>query len=202
VIAYLAQGIGLGFVGAAHPGPFQTFIISRTLSSGWKRTMVAALAPLVSDGPIIALVLLVLTRLPPSLYRVLHVASALFLGYLAWDAFHKWRRSGDGPVLSDESGRRTLVKAVVMNFLSPGPYVFWSLVAGPTFLSGWREAPAFGLGFLAGFYGALVGTFAAIILVFGTARHLGPKVNRFLLGLSAAALAGFAVYQLWLGILR
>ena len=202
MIAYVVQGIGLGFVGAAQPGPFQTYIISRTLQSGWKRTMVAALAPLVSDGPIIALVLLVLTRLPPSLHRALHVASALFLGYLAWDALRKWRGTRDSTVPTGESGRTTLLKAVVMNFLSPGPYVFWSLVAGPTFLSGWREAPAFGLGFLAGFYGALVGTFAAIILVFGTARHLGPKVNRFLLGLSAAALAGFAVYQLWLGILQ
>jgi hypothetical protein len=41
---------------------------------------------------------------------------------------------------------------------------------------------------------------AAIILLFGTARHLGPKVNRALLGLSAIGLVCFGLYQLWLGI--
>ncbi|MDP1778794.1 MAG: hypothetical protein Q8K73_00820 [Anaerolineales bacterium] len=40
----------------------------------------------------------------------------------------------------------------------------------------------------------------AIILVFGTAARLGPKVNRVLLGVSAIALFCFGLYQLWLGI--
>jgi len=36
--------------------------------------------------------------------------------------------------------------------------------------------------------------------VFGTARQFGPKVNRVLLGVSAIALAGFGIYELWLGL--
>ena len=93
-----------------------------------------------------------------------------------------------------------MVKAVVMNFISPGPYIYWSLVAGPLFLEAFRSAPSRGIGFLFCFYSTLVGTFAFIILVFGKARDLGPKVTRVLLGASAAALAGFALFQLWRGV--
>jgi threonine/homoserine/homoserine lactone efflux protein len=62
---YILQGIGYGLAAAAQPGPFQTYLISQALIKGWRRTVPAALAPLVSDGPIIALCLLVLSQLPP-----------------------------------------------------------------------------------------------------------------------------------------
>jgi hypothetical protein len=61
---YAAQGIGYGFAAAAQPGAFQTFVISQRLSYGWRRTMPAALAPLISDGPIIVLMVVILSRLP------------------------------------------------------------------------------------------------------------------------------------------
>jgi len=67
-------------------------------------------------------------------------------------------------------------------------------------LRGWREAPLHGIGFLGGFYVTIVLSLMAIVLVFGTASRLGPRVNRALLGISALALLGFGVYQLWRGI--
>jgi threonine/homoserine/homoserine lactone efflux protein len=199
MIAYLLQGIGYGFVGAAQPGPFQAFIISQTLRIGWRRGLPAAFAPLISDGPIIVLVVLVLNQVPASMVRLLHFASAAFLAYLAWGAFRRCRGS---PMEADtrESGQQGLLKAVLMNLLNPSPYIYWSLVAGPTFLAGWRSAPVNGIGFLAGFYATLVGTLAAIIVVFGVARRLGPQLTRTLLGASAIALVCFAAYQLRLGL--
>ncbi|MBK7455571.1 MAG: hypothetical protein IPJ46_18150 [Anaerolineales bacterium] len=44
-----SSGIGYGLAAASQPGPFQTYLISQTLTRGWKRTLPAALAPLVSD---------------------------------------------------------------------------------------------------------------------------------------------------------
>jgi threonine/homoserine/homoserine lactone efflux protein len=201
MIGYVVQGIGLGFAGAAQPGPFQAYAISQTLKNGWKRSLSIALAPLVSDGPIIILVLLVLRQLPASIERVMHLGSAVFLAYLAWGAFTAWRTAGATPSTSVQPRDYGFLKAVGMNLISPGPYIYWSLVAGPTFLMGWRDGPASGVGFLTGFYATLIGTFAAIIMVFGMARQMGAKVNRVMLGISAGALACFAVYQLWLGIL-
>jgi hypothetical protein len=87
-----------------------------------------------------------------------------------------------------------------MNALSPGPYIYWSLVTGPILLKGWRETPVDGVGFLAGFYLTIVTSLVILILLFGTAAQLGPKVSRILLGISAAALFCFAIYQIWQGI--
>jgi len=40
---------------------------------------------------------------------------------------------------------------------------------------------------------------AAILLPFAGARALGPRAGRSMLGVSAAALAVFGVYEIWTG---
>jgi threonine/homoserine/homoserine lactone efflux protein len=201
MVGYVIQGLGYGFAAAVQPGPFQTYIISQTLSRGWRRTLPAALAPLLSDGPIIALVLLVLSQVPDSLRRLLYVVGGLFILYLARNVFVAWRDFGaQAPPTAPAPGQRSLLRAALMNVLGPGPYVYWSLVTGPILLTGWRQTPANGIGFLVGFYVAMVGSLGGLILLFGTARRIGPKVNRALLGVSAVALVCFGLYQLWLGL--
>jgi hypothetical protein len=74
------------------------------------------------------------------------------------------------------------------------------MLAGPVLVNGWKETPALAIIFLAGFYFAMVGALALLVVLFGAARQLGPKVSRALLGISALALFGFGVYQLWQGI--
>lgn len=197
---YVIQGIGYGFAAAAQPGPFQTYLISQSLIRGWRRSLPAALAPLISDGPIIALCLFVLNQVPDWFQKFLYIAGGGFVLYLAYGAYKSWRIF-DPTIPSEDSGKvQSIWKAVLTNALSPGPYIFWSLVTGPILLRGWRETPLYGIGFLAGFYVTLISGLALIILVFGAARELGPKVNRVLLGISAIALFCFGLYQLWLGI--
>lgn len=200
MLIYIIQGLGYGFAAAVQPGPFQTYIISQALNHGWRRAIPAAFAPLVSDGPIIALVVLALSQVPDWLHRFLYVASGLFILYLARGAFIGWRDFDRTQVARGQSSGAGLLKATLMNALSPGPYIYWSLVTGPVLLAGWREASGNGAGFLAGFYLAMIGSLAGIVTLFATARHLGPKVNQALLGVSAIALACFGVYQLGLGL--
>jgi len=196
---FAAQGIGYGFTAAAQPGAFQTFLISQTLTNGWRRTLPAALAPLISDAPIVVLMVVVLTRLPEEARSVLHLASGLFLLYLALGAFRAWRSFDVGAVAVTATGQQSLLKAAAVNLVSPGPYIFWGLIAGPLLMQAWSQDPAAGLAFLTGFYAAMIATLGSMILVFGTARQIGPRVNRALLGISAIALAAFGVYQLWMG---
>ena len=200
MLFYILQGIGYGLAAVAQPGPFQTYIISQTLRNGWRRTLLAALAPLVSDGPIIALVLLVLSQVPEGLRRFLYIGGGLFVLYLAWGAYRAWRDFDTAAPLENSPRQQSLFQAALMNLLSPGPWMFWSLITGPILLRGWRETPALGIGFLSGFYVTLILGLATLIVLFGLAAQLGPKVNRLLLGISAIALTGFGAYQLWLGL--
>lgn len=196
---YVLQGVGLGFSAAVLPGPFLAYLISQTLERGWRRALPAAFAPLISDGPIITLCLLVLSQVPGWFERFLHFAGGTFILYLAYGAYKAWRNFDLKLPSTDPGARGSAFKAALMNALSPGPYIYWSLVTGPILLRGWRETPVNGVGFLAGFYATIVLSLIAIILVFSLARELGPKVNRALLGVSALALSGFGLYQLWLG---
>lgn len=199
--AVAIKGIAFGFAAAVQPGPFQAYIVTQTLNHGWRRALPAAFAPLITDGPIIALVFLVLLSIPTWIQQFLYLAGGLFLLYLATNTFREWQRFDESLPGATRSGAQTLIEAALVNMLNPGPYLFWSLVAGPILLAGWRVAPAYGLGFLIFFYAALIASLGTIVFIFGMSRQIGPKVNRAMLGVSAVALAGFGMYQLWLGSL-
>lgn len=201
MLPFILQGLGYGFAAAVQPGSFQTYLISQSLHQGWRRTLPAALAPLVSDGPIILLAMLVLSQMPPAWQQILYVVGGLYAIFLAWGAFRAWRTYRVAEAfLNPAPARFGVVKAALANALSPGPYLFWGLVTGPILLAGWSEAAACGVGFLAGFYVAMVASLAALIVLFGTARRLGPSVTRALIGLSALALLGFGILQLVKGM--
>lgn len=201
LLTFIVQGLGYGFAAAVQPGPFQAYLISQSLRQGWRRTLPAALAPLVSDGPIILLAMLALSQLPPAWERILYVAGGLYVLYLAWGTYRVWRTYEVSDVTSNTpQARFGVIKAALANALSPGPYLFWGLVTGPILLAGWRESPMRAVGFLAGFYGAMIVSLATLIILFSTARRLGPSVTRSLVGLSALALLGFGIVQLVRGI--
>jgi threonine/homoserine/homoserine lactone efflux protein len=200
VIGYLLTGLSLGFYAAISPGPFQAFLLSQALKNGWRRTLPASLAPLLTDGPIVALVLVVLTQTPDWFLNLLRIIGGLFILYLAKGAFSLVKTSDFTLELSSEPAQQSFLKAVVMNGLNPNPYIFWSLIAGPIFLEGWRQAPRLGFSFVLGFYGTLIGGFAGFVILFATARHLGSRVTKILSLVSAIALLVFGSYQIGEGL--
>ncbi len=149
--------------------------------------------------------MLALTQLPAWLLPALQVAGGFFLLYLAWGAWRSFRR---GPAAADADAAPALtggvaanvVKAAMMNALSPSPYLFWATVAGPLLLAAWRESPFYGAAFLAGFYAALIGGIMLFILVFAGAGQIDPRVNRALGAVAAVGLAAFGLYQLFNGV--
>jgi threonine/homoserine/homoserine lactone efflux protein len=200
MFGYFLQGFILGFPAAATPGPLQAYFLSQTMRSGWKKTLPSALAPLISDGPIIFLVLFVLTRTPDYFLRGLRVAGGLFILYLAYSAFVQLRRRPTSqPEVSDAS-HKGLLRAAFTNLLNPNPYIFWGVVAGPILIAAWRESSVFGLGFMIGFYGTMISSFGLLIVFFGLAGRLSLRMTYLLSGLSAIALLLFGLYQLWTGI--
>jgi threonine/homoserine/homoserine lactone efflux protein len=197
---YLTYGIAFGFSAAIQPGPLLTYIISQTLKNGWRRTLPAALAPLLSDIPIAIVILFILTRIPTWMVSAMRLAGGFFLLYLAYGAFQTWRNYNENKSAKLQSGEQTLLRAVTVIWLNPNPYLGWSLVLGPMFLKGWSESPSHGIALLVGFYATMVIGMAGIIILFAFARNLGTRINRGLIGLTAIALAGFGLFQIWLGI--
>jgi len=199
---YFLQGATLGLSASATPGPFQAFLLSQTLKNGWRHTLPAAFAPLISDGPILFFVLLLLTQTSNSLLDTLRIAGGLFILYLAYGTAKSIRQAIATPQATTESSRRSVLNGALMNALSPGPYIFWSVLAGPIVLEGWRQSPLLGVSFVLGFYGTLIGGFAAFVILFATTSQLGPRVRYILNIVSAIALLIFGLYQLWTGLIN
>jgi threonine/homoserine/homoserine lactone efflux protein len=200
---YLLQGLGYGGAAAAQPGPFQAYLLSQTLKNGLRSTLVAALAPLMSDGPIVLLVLLVLTQMPDWFVAALRFGGGFFLLFLAYKAYRSAREMTVTAVADLPNPKKQSIReAALMNMLSPNAYLFWSTIAGPIFLEGWRQAPSHGLAFMLGFYGALIGGFMSFVVLFGVLGQASPRLNRALGMVSAVALFGFGLYQIWLGAQR
>lgn len=197
---YLIFGISFAFAAAVQPGPLMTYIVSQTLKKGWRSTLPAAFAPVISDGPILVFVLFLLSTIPKDFIIFLRIGGGLFLFYLAYRTFKSWQTFDSDSIISKESGQQTLLNAVVVNLLNPNPYLGWSLIMGPLFLEGWKLAPIYGIALILGFYLTMIICLAGIIVLFAIARNLGPKVSKTLLGLSSIVLFAFGVYQLILGI--
>ena len=200
MFTFLLQGLGLGFSAGVQPGPFQTYLISESLSKGWRKAWIAACAPLVSDGPIVTLVLLVLNQVPDWFQQVLQIAGGVFVLYLPWGTFQRWRNFTPDVIQADQTGSKSLFQAAMMNALSPGPYLFWSLVLGPILVTAWRENPSDAFAMVLSFYSGMIGVNLTVVMVFGQAARFGNQVRRTMLGFSILLLAGFGIYQLWQGV--
>jgi threonine/homoserine/homoserine lactone efflux protein len=195
----MASGIAFGFAAAITPGPLSMYLISQAVSHGWRRTLPAAFAPLISDGPIAILVLTVLSQVPPALVKYLQLAGGVFLLYLAFGAWKTWRDFNSESNSPAPPNPNHFLKAAMINWLNPNPYLGWSIYLGPAIIRGWRLSPSDGIALLLGFYTTIIVTMIGIVVLFAAARTIGPRVRRRLIGLSSIALACLGVYQLWLG---
>lgn len=198
--ALFLKGVLLGFAAAIAPGPLQALFLAQTMATGWRRTMPAALAPLLSDGPIILVVLLILTQVPEQLIRFVRIAGGLFLVSLAYTTLKRLLQENTARSSEPSLASGSLIKATMTNLLNPNPYIFWATVSGPILLDALSESPLHVFSFLLGFYLLLVGGFMAIITIFASGRRLAPQHVPKFLGLAALALGLFGLYQLFTGI--
>lgn len=203
MLAFVVQGLTLGFSACVSPGPFQAYLLSVATRVGWRRALPTAFTPLLSDGPVVTLVLVALTQLPEWWLGGLRLAGGLLCLWLGVGALKIWRSgvpAATGPVESN------LWRATAVNLFSPSPWVFWSTIGGPILLEGWRMAPALAFGFLAGFYAILIGGTAALIGLFAGAARFGAGVTRGLNGVAGLALIAFGLWQIanavmpWIGL--
>ncbi len=200
MIEYFLVGSSFAFAAAVQPGPLQAFLLSSVTEKGWKHTLPAAFSPMISDGPIALIVLLVLRNLPLSLAHILQIAGGLLLLFFAFRTYQSWKKGSEEKINSGKSKPRTVLQAAAINILNPNPYLGWSLILGPQVMKAWQSNPANAVVLIASFYGTMVISLGLIILFFDTTTFLGEKGRKFLMLLSAIALAGLGIDQLLSGL--
>lgn len=198
VFAFFTNGFLLALAAGIQPGPFQTFLINTALTIGWRRGLPAIFSPLIVDGPIILIVVFLFGALPDVLINLIRIAGGLLLLWIAWGAAGQLRaQTPDDSIPSDQTDQplipeqAVLLKAMGMNFLSPGPYLFWSTVNGPLLLDGLRQSLLHGLAFLIGFYGTFLMILFLTLLLFDRLGRLDARLTRGALLLTTAIMALF-----------
>jgi threonine/homoserine/homoserine lactone efflux protein len=193
-------GAGFALAAAVQPGPLQAFLFSSVTRQGWKHTLPAAFAPVLSDGPIAFVVLVIINRLPELMTLILQACGGFLLFYLAWSSFQRWREAPDMEESEQGSVPQTVFQAVMVNLLNPNPYLGWSLILGPAAINAWSIAPLRGIALIAAFYLTLVASTMAVIVLFGISSFLSARRRHFLILVSAIIMALLGGYQLILAL--
>lgn len=203
MLEYVTQAAGFGFAAGNSPGSLMTFLISTTLSYGWRRGIMVVFSPLLTDAPIIIVMTFLLSGLPEAAARGIQIAGGIYVLWLAWNGWLAWRK---GETITEDvvesvpaSARATLIKAAGINLLNPNPYIFWSGVTGPILRDALSISLWHGITFLAAFYGVFVFVMTAYVLVFDRLRHVDPRITRGLLLLSLLVLAVLGIQLILFG---
>ena len=192
MLTALTAGLLLGLFAALAPGPLMTLVLAHSLRHGAREGCKVALAPLVTDAPIIVLAWILASQAAEVrvLLGLLSFAGGAFVLYLALDVF----RSPPAMTTAEVEAPRSWTRGVLTNSLSPHPWLFWMTVGAATLAralaTGWAAAALF----LGAFYLLLVGVKLALAVADGRLRPvLNGRVHRLILRILGVLLAGFAV---------
>jgi threonine/homoserine/homoserine lactone efflux protein len=198
-MAIFLTGASLGFASGISPGPLTTLVVTRTLARGFGAGLRVAIAPFVTDAPIILVSLLLFRALPPWLESALTVFGAIFLFYLGIETIRSARAATlTALAATPQQASADVWRGVLVNALSPHPWLFWISVGGPTLTRAWATGPLHGLAFLLGFYALLVGSKVALAYAVAHGRrYLTDRWYQRTLLASGLLLIVFGALLLW-----
>lgn len=168
MIHFLVMGSLLGFSAGISPGPLLALVVSETLAHDVRSGIRVALAPLISDLPIVLLTLFVLSKLS-EFHSVLGGISLVGGGVIFYMGVKGIRTSGVVLDMEDQAPR-SLAKGVLVNFLSPHPYLFWISVGAPAMTRAMEVNAGAAICFVASFYLLLVGSKVGLALIVGRSK--------------------------------
>lgn len=143
----------LGGTSAISPGPLLALVVSSTLDRGFWAGLRIAVAPLLTDAPILGMGLLTLHALPPAALGGIGLVGGLFLVGLGIEQALKARQAVL-PTLAvpAAAGQHELLRGVVVNLLNPSPWLFLLTVMAPLLALTWPHSPTSAVGFVLIFY--------------------------------------------------
>lgn len=191
--AFLTTGITLGLSAGLSPGPLTTLVISHSLQHGAREGLKVAMAPFITDVPIILVSVFALAQLRDSqtaLGLISMIGAAVLLS-LAYESF----KADKVEVADTPTDARSLGKGALVNFFSPHPYLFWLTIGAPRVVEAWTLSPLTAVAFIAGFYVCLIGSKMSMALVAARSRRmLAGTAYRYVMRFLGVALVALAVW--------
>jgi threonine/homoserine/homoserine lactone efflux protein len=191
-IHYLFSGALFGLVAGISPGPLLALVITETIRYDARTGVLVAIAPVITDVPIVFLSIFILSRISGFniVLGIISLAGSLFISYLAYESITV--KSIESSL--QKSGAGSLRKGIITNFLSPNPYLFWITVGAPSAMRASRFGLTSPVFFIAGFYLFLVGSKIAVALLVDKSKAvISSRIYVYIVRVLGAALVVFAV---------
>lgn len=165
---YLTIGIILGLSAGFSPGPLLTLVISETLQHGIKSGIKIAVAPIITDLPIIIFSLLILNSLSNSnmILGIISLIGGFFILYMAYESI----RTEGYRFNEQEVKPKSLTKGILANTLNPAPYLFWLSVGAPIMTKALNLNIVALLIFISAFYTFLIGSKILLAILVGKSK--------------------------------
>ncbi|MBU1100100.1 MAG: LysE family transporter [Bacteroidetes bacterium] len=196
----LAAAFVLGFTAGISPGVLFALIISESIQHGAKAGIKVAIAPFITDLPIVLLSLFVFQQLSQVnlLLALISFAGGLYLAWLGY------KNIVTIPDFSNEVVKSNSIrKGVVANFLAPGPYVFWMSLGAPLLTEAFNLSVLTGALFIIIFYTFLVGMKITIaIITANVKKFIGGRVYVMTVKILGMVLIGLGVLYIYNGYLK
>ena len=192
IISFLALAATIGITGALQPGPLLALIISQSIRYGAKEGAKVAFAPLITDAPIIIVVLFILSKISQSniIVGIISIFGSFYLAYLAYSNF----RIKTVKVSLKNVAPQSLKKGIITNFLNPAVYIFWSTLGAAMISKAMQISPVMPFFYLIVSYGVFVSGNIAIAVMIGKSRDfLQSKWYIWIIRIMVVVLAVFSV---------
>ncbi|MEE9460520.1 MAG: LysE family transporter [Bacteroidales bacterium] len=167
-ITYLTMGAVFGLTAGISPGPLLTLVISETLRHNKTEGVKIAIAPLITDIPIVLLTIFILSKMASfdMVIGIISILGGIFIAYLGYDSI----RSKGIEIEIQNLKLKSIRKGIIVNILSPHPYIFWLMVGAPITIRAYQASPAAAFAFIIAFYVLLVGSKISIAMVVDRSR--------------------------------
>ena len=167
-IDFIISGIVLGLTAGISPGPLLALVFSETIRHGKKEGIKVALAPLITDLPIILFALFLLSHLAEYdlVIGVISLTGGIYLVYLGVENLRTRIAISEDRLQK----KNALKRGVVANLLNPHPYIFWFTIGGTIIHATWDIHFSVTILFILFFYSLLIGSKIAIVLVLARSR--------------------------------
>ena len=188
----LLVAITLGLIEGIKPGPLMAVVISETAIHNWKAGLKVALVPLITDGPVIILSVLLYELLSINIIfqAILGFAGTLILIWLGMDCFKKSKINFEE---ENQKDSHSLIKGIITNLTNPNMYLYWSLIGAPFLIDAYDLNASYPLIFICGFFTMFIILKVIIaILVDNSKEILKSSGYKKLLQFSGLALFIFA----------
>jgi len=168
MINFLTIGIILGLSAGFAPGPLLTLVISETLQHDIKSGVKVALAPIITDLPIIILTLFILAKLSNfhNILGIISLTGGFFILFMGYESI----RTKGVELNIQETKPQSLRKGILANALNPHPYLFWFSVGAPTMTEAMKQNIIAPLAFISSFYALLVGSKILLAILVGKSK--------------------------------